>query len=257
MPITCITTPQSMLNRWELDISTDTDDYADDDVPSADECTEEIEQEEEEETMEPDDVSLDTLFPADGHTRSGDCEALPERRWIARQQLSDDELPYNQHIRIASAVVDALASHSCPVVFVLHHSGGGGSDMHCAWWPPRNEKLAVDVLRTLWVTLACQRFWELDTQPASSTISLAPLRHRALVKALLHAVALGPVGPLEYDGSRAEADELLSAFFGAVATADGLGELRHLYFYEHDNHWDQSVYAPSLDIKLATFHWQC
>jgi len=215
----------------------------------------------EEETMEPDNEEEEDLPTLLLLQRPGD------ERWIQRQRLSEQEMPWNHHIRMSSAVSDALLSNSTPILFELHRSVKTTTcrqcprTLYCAWWPSmQHEALGRDVLKTLWVTLDCvERYWGGDGDNVSS---LQPLLHRSLIRALVqvtaHATPLG--GAMEFDGDREEAESLLREYFGPDLSpgCPELGRLRHVYFYEHEKHWgDSSVYIGALDIKLATFHWQC
>lgn len=163
-------------------------------------------------------------------------------RWIDKQQPTEEEISWSWRGRMHSAIYDALKSQSKPIMFVVTSQFTSHIYWY-VWYPPKNEALAADVLKTLILTRTSARYSKDNHR-----------QHRKLVCALIQVLA----SEMDYDANSHnkndnESYELLKYYFNRI----DLGRINHLYFYDADDHFDSSVYAESLDNNLAMYNWMC
>jgi hypothetical protein len=182
-------------------------------------------------------ITVEMLFPS---------TAIVPERWIVKQHPTEDEIPWRWSMRASSALDDARTKYeSKPIMFAVTSEFTSQVSWY-VWYPPiGDELLALDILKTLMITRASTtRYCDNHYQ-----------QHRELVRALIQVLA-SPAGvgvdnnnDIEY----IESCNLLKYYFNTIE----LGRINHLYFYETDDHFDNSVYSESLDNNLAMYNWMC
>jgi hypothetical protein len=200
-----------------------------------------------------DDESESCIIDKEEDPEPGPC-------WLDKERVSEEDISWNRSVRIDSAVSGAMQSQRQPVLFAVKSMGQSSNNIvepvrYYAWWPP-SVRLGRDVLKTLYLMRACPRYHQESVDERTDTVVTTPQQHRNIVFALL--CVLCPRYSLDkvrkHRGSvRNDAFFLLKQYFG---TATHLGRLSHVYWYEDEEHGNDSICADSLDDTLALFQWE-